>query len=395
MSGTLSSIHTNVSYALQQHGMAMSILQEQAYTGSQLNRPSDDPSSAYKVLSLNSQQRSLHNYMDTIDESMNVFEVSSVAINDMSSAVTQVKVLLTQVVSGTYDEDGREMLAEQVNNFLEQAVSIVNTQHLGQYVFGGSDSNTQPYQVTRTDGQITDVTYSGSSLDRQIEVAPGVTTTTYFAGDSIFQSDDRQPPVFIGDTGAKVGSGTSNIKGDAWLTVTNDGTNYKLSIDDNATTVTVPLAGDLTNIAVTDADGNVLYVDASELSSTGVEMVNVPGTYNIFDTLITVRDLLKNTRSLSDAQLVQARGSLTTSLDEVKKHFSEKLTMIGSKIGFVNDLKDSLENISFNTEDQITALQEVDIAQVAIDISRRQSLYEMSLAVSAKLMSLSLLDFIS
>jgi len=39
-------------------------------------------------------------------------------------------------------------------------------------------------------------------------------------------------------------------------------------------------------------------------------------------------------------------------------------------------------------------LQEADIAQIAIDLSRRELLYQMSLSLAARMMSVSLLDFI-
>jgi flagellin-like hook-associated protein FlgL len=66
----------------------------------------------------------------------------------------------------------------------------------------------------------------------------------------------------------------------------------------------------------------------------------------------------------------------------------------GSKIGFLNTLKRNLENMEFDTMDQTTRLQEADIAQIAIDLSRREVLYQMSLSVVGRLMSMSLLDFI-
>ena len=59
MGGTLNSVHNNVSYALSLHSEAMIKLQEQASTGSRINRPSDEPSTAYRVMGLNSQERSL------------------------------------------------------------------------------------------------------------------------------------------------------------------------------------------------------------------------------------------------------------------------------------------------------------------------------------------------
>jgi flagellin-like hook-associated protein FlgL len=67
---------------------------------------------------------------------------------------------------------------------------------------------------------------------------------------------------------------------------------------------------------------------------------------------------------------------------------------VGSRIGFLDNLKDSLKNLKYDTEDETTRLQEADIAQIAIDISRREILYQMSLSVAGKLMSVSLLDFI-
>ena len=67
----------------------------------------------------------------------------------------------------------------------------------------------------------------------------------------------------------------------------------------------------------------------------------------------------------------------------------------GSKIGFLSTLKDNLNDMEYDTQNETTRLQEADIAQIAIDLSRREILYEMSLSVAGKIMRMSLLDFIS
>ena len=51
--------------------------------------------------------------------------------------------------------------------------------------------------------------------------------------------------------------------------------------------------------------------------------------------------------------------------------------------------------MQWNTEDEISRLQDADIAQVAMDLARHDVLYQMSLAVAAKMFKLSLLDFIA
>ncbi len=395
MSGTLNNVHINVSFALNRHYEVMARLQEQAYTGSRINRVSDDSFVAYRVLGLNSQQKLLGNYMNNISEAIYVLDDSTVQIQSMVDAIRDTKTGLTQILSGTYTEDNRETFAEQINETLEQMVSLANTKHVGQYLFGGGSTSTVPYAVQRTNGEITSVTYQGSFQQRNIEVAPGVQSNAYHIGENIFSSDNRSTPVFVGNTGAAVGSGTSNVKGDVWLTVTDDGGgSYDLSIDDGASTVNVAAAPDITNIAVTTSSGQVLYVDGTNISDTGVDMVTVSGTYNVFDTLISIRDLLRNERELSTSQLSLCRDKLADALEEVRTLLVEKETLIGAKIEFINDLKNSLDDIKYNAADEATILQEADIAQLAIDLSRREVLYQMSLSVAGRLMSMSLLDFI-
>jgi len=394
MGGTLVNTYNNVGFALNLHAEAMARLQEQASTGARINRASDDPSAAYRVLGLNSEQRLLENYMDNISQAISTLEISSSIVEDMVSTISEEKVHLTQIVSGTYTQEGRERLAEEINDTLEQMVLLANTKHMGRYLFGGSNTRSAPFVVQRNNGEITNVVYQGSDEQLQVEVAPGVEFSSFYVGNDIFRSNSRSDPAFSGGTGAKTGTGTSNVRGDVWLTVTYDGSNYKLSIDDGATEVTVPSSGDISNIAVTDSTGQVLYVDATNINSTGVDMVRVPGTYDVFNTLISIRDILRNQRGLSDGKVAELINSSIESLEEVRNLLVERQVSMGAKIGFLDNLKDTLEEIKFDTEDEATTLQQADITQIAIDISRREVLYQVSLSVAAKLMSMSLLDFI-
>ena len=393
MSGALNNIYNNVSFALHLHSEAMSRLQEQATTGSRINRASDDPSAAYRVETLNSQEKSLGKYIDNLSDVVGTLEHSSTIIEEIQSSLTETKVRLTQVIGGIYHEETRERLAEGINDLLEQAVSLANTKHKNQYLFGGSNTTSEPYLAERTNGQITNVTYQGSLENRDIEVSLGVKSSAFHVGDDIFHSDDRGDPIFLGDTGAKAGTGTSNTQGDTWLTVTGSAGDYNLSIDDGLSTFNTD--GTDTNLAVTDSKtGKVLYVDTTEINSTGVDLVSIPGTYDIFNTLISIRDMLKNERGLSDARLRELQDNSLIALEEVSGLIVQAEVSVGSKIGFLDNLKGSLKNLKYNAEDETTRLQEADIAQIAIDLSRRDVLYQMSLSIAGKLMSVSLLDFI-
>ena len=393
MSGTLGNIYNNISFALGLHAEALARLQEQVSTGSRINRVSDAPSAAYRILGLNSEERSLVNYLDNLSEVVSSLEHSSAAIGHIILSVVETKTRLTQITNGIYNQDGRRMLAEGINDTLEHVVLLANTERLDQYMFGGGNTTSAPYIVERTDGKITGVTYQGSVEGRNIELGPGVQVDAFYVGDNIFGSASRSDPVFLGDTGAEAGTGTSSVSGYTWLTVTGSADNYDLSIDGGLTTFNTD--GTDTNLAVTHSlTGEVLYVDTTDINNIGDALVAVPGTHDIFNTLITIRDLLENERGLPDAQVLELLRDSFNSLDEINHLLVRTQVSIGSKISFLDNLGDSLKNLKYNTEDETTRLQEADIAQVAIDISRRDVLYQMSLSVAARLMSMSLLNFL-
>jgi flagellar hook-associated protein 3 len=393
MSGSLNNIYNNVSFALQVNTEAMTRLQEQVSTGSRINRVSDDSTSAYQVMGLETKQKSLDNYIGLIAETMDSLELSSTIVQDIVSALADVKTRLTQISSGLYGDEARKRTAESIDNILEQVVSLANTKNGGRYIFGGADTSSAPYQVERTDGKITSVTYQGSMSSRNIEIAPGMQSSSSLIGEEVFRCDNRGTPVFFGDTGASGGSGTSSVTGDTWLTVTGSEGNWSLSIDGGLTTYSSD--GTDANLAVTDSTtGQVLYVDTTQISNTGKELVRTPGTYDVFGMLISIRDLLNNLANLSEPQMREIQDTTLSSIEEVRNILVQTEVTAGSKISFLDNLKASLTNIKYNAEDESTRLQEADIAQITVDLSRREILYQMSLSIAGKLMSVSLLDFI-
>ena len=68
MSGSIVNMYDKTVYALSLQTDAITRLQEQASTGSRVNRASDAPSDAYRILALSTQERTLKNYQESIGE---------------------------------------------------------------------------------------------------------------------------------------------------------------------------------------------------------------------------------------------------------------------------------------------------------------------------------------
>lgn len=185
---------------------------------------------------------------------------------------------------------------------------------------------------------------------------------------------------YVDTTGVLV-DGTFNITG-----------NGELSIDGGP-----PEAIDFTdnNISVTNPDtGRFLYVNGQNIMRTGTEAVRVPGTYDLFNTLISARDMMFNTRNISSEEQAEHLALAGESLDEISNRFRQRITIIGGRLGGLDELSKTLENLQFNNSSQASSLQEADIVQLALDLARTEVLLQASLQTAGKALSLSLLDYI-
>lgn len=399
MSYSLDSIFNNTSWAISSHSLALSKLQEQASTGQEINRPSDDSQQAHQILGLRDDVCLMENYIDTMDTKLiSRLTTASIATQNITSLLADAKVSVT-AASSTSDAT---ILAREIDGILEDLLVQVNWRESGHNLFGGADSDVVPYVTTRdSSDKITMVTYQGSTDDRMVEVAPGVEYSAVLIGENLFKSDDRQTPVFMSAddsgntrTGLTVGSGTQTVRGDITLTATDlGGGTFRLSIDGGTNTVDVTAASG--DVALTHADtGEVLYVNTSGITSGGTEYIRVPGTYDIFNVLINARDMLNNKDTMPSSEWNSMLNATLGSMTTVQRNVSKTFPTIGGRIETLTTLSDSLKEIKFNAESEISQLQDADIAQVAVELAEHEILYEMSLSVAAKLFSMSLMDFL-
>ncbi|MCD6364948.1 MAG: hypothetical protein J7M14_03650 [Planctomycetes bacterium] len=248
--------------------------------------------------------------------------------------------------------------------------------------------------------------YPASTLARGDDCDAGDTiigehTLTLNSTDMTLQLDGGPAASFqLGDTSVAVTSADGSVAyvdvsgwappdGDVEITIVG---RVKLSIDGGETeTVVSDFSVDST---VADADGKVLYVDPSGITATGTEAVRIPGTYNVFDMLINVRDLMTNEahfdRDVQKHLLVKASASL----EEIHAKVLHNAAIAGARSQAMANLEASLDNVKFATEQEADSKQQADFVQVTLDLARTQSLYELTLRTAGKMLSLSLLDFI-
>lgn len=403
---SLDAIYNSTSWAIQKQARALANLQEQATSGQVLNRPSDNPIDAHRVLGLKTDNQTMSRQIGMIEDMVATLMTASVATLNITERLTYA---LGQLTNGTTSSMPNQF-AGAINGTLEDILLQVNWEQAGHqggyFLFGGERSDTPPYVAERdANGDIIRVTYQGSANERNVEIATGIEMSAVLVGDNLFRSDNRQTTEFASDldsgttTGVDVGTTAATVRGDHTLTVElQSGTTYRLSIDGGDTFVDVDItAGGADDVAVTHGTtGEILYVDTTGIARDGSELVRAPGTYDIFNVLISARDLLRTPESsLPQGVWDSVINDTIGYMKNVEDFVTESFPIVGGRIGTLTNLQESLTNMQWNTKEEISRLQDADIAQVAMDLARHDVLYQMSLAVAAKMFKLSLLDFIA
>jgi flagellar hook-associated protein 3 FlgL len=177
-------------------------LQEQLATGRRVNRPSDDPVAALRILPLRAQVRDLGLMTDNAQLARETMNVGAAALEEASGLLQRVRELAVQAGNGTKSGSDLRTIGEEVDQLLQQMLGLANTNKAGQFLFGGTRTDAAPFRMVETDGR-SRVAYDGNQDAVSIEVAPGVRTTLNAPGDAIFQRHERRPTLFSGDTGAR------------------------------------------------------------------------------------------------------------------------------------------------------------------------------------------------
>lgn len=164
----------------------LALLQQEASTGLRILQPSDDPSAALQVLSGQAQNNRLDIYQQNLSDAQAKLNSSVSTLTQVSNLLTQAKDLALQGSNSTNTPDAYQAMATQVGSILNEVFQLSNTQQDGQYLYGGTASQTQPF-TTDAAGQ---VVYNGSTQSMGEPIGQGQQVQTLYDGSQIFQSPD-------------------------------------------------------------------------------------------------------------------------------------------------------------------------------------------------------------
>lgn len=157
--------------------------------GKQFDRPSQDPTGAYKVMGITGMGLARNEQSQrNINEGIGWMTATEDVLENCKDSVQRLRELAIYTASDTMTDEDREKAASEVKEIKEHLVGLANTEMRGLYLFGGYNTEEQPYTENGGNGNENgiDLEYNGDSGERIIEITPDQEVRVNITGEEAF-----------------------------------------------------------------------------------------------------------------------------------------------------------------------------------------------------------------
>jgi flagellar hook-associated protein 3 FlgL len=411
-------INNTMMYNLTRQGKEMDKLQNSLATGKQIDVPRDNPISATNQMLYQSRLTEVDQYVKNIDEAKSLVNTADTSLQSMTQIFQRIRVLAVQGAHGIYTNfERKEAAATEINQLLEELVTVANTKDAtGRSIFGGYKTGTQespnpfvPIYQTITAGNqgqaMTGVEYRGDIGALNREVSRGEMLSVNVPGNKVFWATNQVL--------------TSNKDSSTYASATNqaikvDGVEISITAGDNIDLVIDKMNNAGLNIRASKGGRNNLIIESTEphqiwledvgsgraLKDLGLinpEYPNPPNNYDptvtvdgmsVFEMVIQLRDDLVR----GDQELVGGRdlGLIDLGLENILRHLAE----LGAKENRIDQLAKRSEMEKGNVTEMLAKTEGIDYAESIMNYKWLESVHEYALAVGAKSIQRTLMDFL-
>jgi len=362
-------------------------VQDMLSSGKTLRRPSDDPVKLNHVLLLRTSIRKLEQYTANVEDGLSWLNLTDTSLNQATSVLQKVRTLAVQGANGTLTPEDRAMIATEVEKYLEELVGIGNTAYAGRYVFSGTETLTTPFALAG--GRLT---YRGNGASIQREISEGVVVAIGIPGDGLFfRGFEVQSNESITLTaGERFAINGVEIEIDGTMT----------TLEDLVRRINEDLA--LKEEVYAFTDGKRLFLRSRTEDPLTLEdrlgtpledwgLLDPANSREASGILKVVRDLAEHLRE-NRVDLIS--GEDLEKLDQVLDLLLKVRAEVGARTLRLENALSRFEDFTTNFKKLLSLDEDIDVAEVAVQLQEHQNVYQMALAAAARLLQPTLLDFL-
>ncbi|GGA90379.1 flagellar hook-associated protein FlgL [Neiella marina] len=380
--------------------------------GKRVITASDDSVAANSILNFKQEVRVTDQYQRNIEFAEARLKTEETALASIEDLMLRIKDLALQGNNGSLGQDAKEAIAQEMENRLEELLSIANTRdESGSYIFSGYQTEQIPFsqQPDKT------VQYNGDLGVRETTIGSSVSVETNDPGQTVF----IDVPNSVGDFRPAYGA-TNN--GRAFVESANivDPANYDATLGDYQINF-VDLDGDeVIEYQLFDGAGNRLpplpgppdsnlYEPGQPISYNGFEIV-ITGdpevgdtidlteqrTKDIFSSVQDAIDWMRRSRDTDQEKALRQveMGHIVSDLNQSMLHITSTRSNVGSRLQVITSQDMINEDYKITVQTAQSNLEDLDIAEASTTFSRQTVALQAAQQSFAQVQSLTLFNYI-
>ena len=395
-------------------------LQTQAGTGKTELKLANNIGDISKLSAAEEKKSETNQLLSNSQRAQTDLEVMDVAFERLQNLLVRLQELAVESANDTLMPDERERFVGEASMIKSELVDVANQKdNFGNSLFGGVSGADKPFQLS-ANGQ---VTYSGSSLAKEIQVTPGLAVKQNFSGLEVFQKingSDGDFSVF-----EAVDDLIASLKIDL-----NSGISSNLFVNSQSATIKMPNTGPKANMSFqiqagekiininqdvygNDFSGLVASINSQTVTTgltasfNGNNQLVLSGNFDelkisdfkytgeaVADPSIQVINPSDGSIKENIAQKEFQSETIRNKITEAFEHFATKRAEVSAAARRAQDAEVSAQDILLVLEEDISEITDADLASILTQLEFLMTNKEAAQATFTRITSKSLFDFL-
>ena len=396
-------------------------LQTQAGTGKTELKLANNIGDISKLSAAEEKKSETNQLLSNSQRAQTDLEVMDVAFERLQNLLVRLQELAVESANDTLTPDERERFVGEASMIKSELVDVANQKdNFGNSLFGGVSGADKPFQLS-ANGQ---VTYSGSSLAKEIQVTPGLAVKQNFSGLEVFQKingSDGDFSVF-----EAVDDLIASLKIDL-----NSGRSSNLFVNSQSATIKMPNTGPKANMSLqiqagekiininqdvygNDFSGLVASINSQTVTTgltanfNGNNQLVFSGNFNelkisdfkytgeaVADPSIQVINPSDSSIKENIAQKELQSETIRNKITDAFEHFATKRAEVSAAARRAQDAEVSAQDILLVLEEDISEIKDADLASILTQLEFLMTQKDAAQATFTRVTSKSLFDFLS
>jgi flagellar hook-associated protein 3 FlgL len=385
-------------------------IQNNVATGRKNRLPRENPVEVGHSIRYNRVLFELEQFERNIDDGKARLNLADAALGSATDILQRIRELGVQGANGIYTKGDRAKIAAEVEDLLEELISIANTKYKGKALFAGNDTLEDPFKVRRTFSKyagrdvVDTVEYFGDmgKLNREISresiVSVNVPGNEAFWAEnvSVFSPVDATDYIVPADSTVRINGEEIVLKA---------GDNIEMIVQ-RLNSALIPIRASVNRmnggiiletssareIWVEDIKGSTVMRDLGVISGDTPPKNISPAARRFGGSVFDMVKRLRDSLYMDDVEDLGSRslGGMDLALENILKYRAE----LGARANRLDIVKARIIHDRTDFEDILSKNEDVDVAEQITKLKTLELAYRSALGVSARIIQPTLLDFL-